>query len=44
MKTPTKTTIEVQGIAVTILSERSEDFISLTDMVKAKEGDFFISD
>jgi hypothetical protein len=39
-----KTTIEVRGTAITVLSEKSEDFISLTDMLKAKDGDFFISD
>ena len=39
-----KLTIEVQGTAVTILSESDSDFISLTDMLKAKDGDFFISD
>lgn len=44
MTKTTKATIEVQGISIAILSERNEDFISLTDMLKAKEGDFFISD
>jgi hypothetical protein len=39
-----KSTINVQGTAITILSQREEDFISLTDMLKAKDGDFFISD
>lgn len=39
-----KSTINVQGTAVTILSQREDDFISLTDMLKAKDGDFFISD
>ena len=39
-----KTIIEVQGIAVTVLTAKNEDFISLTDMLKAKDGDFFISD
>ena len=39
-----KSTINVQGIAITILSQKDEDFISLTDMLKAKDGDFFISD
>ena len=28
----------------TIISMGNEDYISLTDMLKAKEGDFFISD
>ena len=39
-----KSTIEVQGTAITIVSQRDEDYISLTDMLKAKDGDFFISD
>jgi len=39
-----KATIEVQGTAITILSQRDEDYISLTDMLKAKDGDFFIAD
>lgn len=39
-----KSTINVRGIAITILSQKDEDFISLTDMLKAKDGDFFISD
>ena len=39
-----KTTINVQGTAITILSQRDDDFISLTDMLKAKDGDFFIAD
>lgn len=44
MSKPRKSTIEVQGTAVTILTTKDEDFISLTDMLKAKDGDFFISD
>lgn len=36
--------ITVQGTPVTVVSARDEDFISLTDMLKAKEGDFFIAD
>ena len=44
MNKPRKSTIEVQGTAITILTTRDEDFISLTDMLKAKDGDFFISD
>jgi len=39
-----KSTIEVQGTAITILSQQDGDYISLTDMLKAKDGDFFISD
>lgn len=37
-------TIDVQGTAITIFSQNKMDFISLTDMLKAKDGDFFISD
>ncbi len=36
--------IEVQGSEITIISVNNEDYISLTDMLKAKDGDFFISD
>jgi hypothetical protein len=39
-----KNTIEVKGNTITILNELSGDFISLTDMLKSKDGDFFISD
>ncbi|MBX2978208.1 MAG: KilA-N domain-containing protein [Flavobacteriales bacterium] len=44
MSKTTKATIEVQGIPIAVLTERNEDFISLTDMLKAKDGDFFVSD
>ena len=33
-----KSTISVQGTAITILSQKEEDYISLTDMVKHFEG------
>ena len=36
--------IEVRGTRVSVRSIHGEDFISLTDMLKAKDGDFFISD
>jgi hypothetical protein len=39
-----KTTIEVQGTPVTVAMYPQGDYISLTDMLKAKDGDFFISD
>ena len=39
-----KKTIEVKGSTITILNEEVGDFISLTDMLKSKDGDFFISD
>ncbi len=37
-------TIDVIGNAVTVYKQGDMDFISLTDMLKAKDGDFFISD
>jgi len=36
--------ITVQGTAITIISTKDDDYISLTDILKAKDGDFFISD
>jgi hypothetical protein len=36
--------IDVKGTVITVYSENDMDFISLTDMLKAKDGDFFISD
>ena len=36
--------VNVQGTEITILNENAGEFISLTDMLKAKDGDFFISD
>ncbi len=39
-----KSIIEVQGTSITVLSIQDGDFISLTDMLKAKDGDFFVSD
>ncbi len=36
--------ITVKGTSITILKESLGDYISLTDMLKAKDGDFFISD
>ena len=44
MSKPRKATIEVQGTEITVLSREEGDYISLTDMLKAKDGDFFISD
>src|ERR1035437_8312021 len=44
MKKTKSTTIEVHGTSVTILSSKDGDFISLTDMLQAKDGEFFISD
>jgi hypothetical protein len=39
-----KSSIKVMGIEISILNQKNEDFISLTDMLEAKDGDFFISD
>jgi hypothetical protein len=36
--------INVKGSELTIASRHGQDYISLTDMLKAKEGDFFIGD
>ena len=36
--------INVEGKEITIISENENEFISLTDMLKAKDGDFFIAD
>ena len=36
--------IIVQGQEITVLNVNDSDYISLTDMIKAKDGDFFISD
>ena len=39
-----KNSINVLGIELSIIKDKENDFISLTDMLKAKDGDFFISD
>jgi len=39
-----KSKINVQGTEIQIISNQNDDYISLTDMLKAKDGDFFISD
>jgi hypothetical protein len=36
--------IDVKGTSITVFSDKDMDFISLTDMLKAKDGDFFVSD
>lgn len=36
--------IKVTDIDITIIKEGGKDYISLTDMLKAKDGDFFITD
>lgn len=39
-----KSTIIVKETEVTIIHQNDRDYISLTDMLKAKDGDFFITD
>ena len=36
--------IEVEGREITIINDQEQEYISLTDVLKAKDGDFFISD
>lgn len=36
--------IQVEGKEITIILDNEQEYISLTDMLKAKDGDFFISD
>lgn len=38
------TKVIVDNTEITILKVQDKDYISLTDMIKAKDGDFFISD
>ena len=44
MKKAKSSKIEVQGTAIAVLSGKDGDYISLTDMLRAKDGDFFIAD
>lgn len=45
MKTDKKNReIQVLETAISVVSVNDQDYISLTDMLKAKDGDFFISD
>ncbi len=43
-KKPTNATINVKGTEITVIRRDNEDYISLTDMLKARDGEFFISD
>ncbi len=36
--------IDVKGTRVAVVTSEDGDYISLTDMLRAKDGDFFISD
>lgn len=38
MSKPAKTTIKVRGTAITILSGKTDDFISLTDIARQKDA------
>jgi len=39
-----KQKIEVKGIEISVIIKENQDYISLTDMLRAKDGEFFISD
>ncbi len=41
---PKNKSINVKGTEITIINSGDKEFISLTDMLKAKDGEFFISD
>ena len=41
MSKPKKSVIEVQGVAITILSQKSDDYICLTDIARFKSADRF---
>ena len=36
--------IVVIGTKISVITKGNQDYISLTDMLEAKDGDFFISD
>jgi len=36
--------LDVNGTQITVLTIEDKDYISLTNMLKAKDGEFFISD
>lgn len=36
--------IKVQDTEVTVVKINNEDYFCLTDMIKAKDGDFFVTD
>jgi hypothetical protein len=39
-----KKELNVNGLTISIIETELDDYISLTDMLKAKDGDFFIAD
>ena len=36
--------IKVLDAEITVINVRGEDYICITDMLKAKDGDFFVTD
>lgn len=44
MKKDKLMSVHVKGTAVSVISGKNGDYISLTDMIRAKDGEFFISD
>ena len=43
-KKATNATINVRGTEVAVVQREGQDYISLTDMLKAKDGDFELSE
>ena len=43
-KSAKTSTLDIQGTSVAVVTSPQGDYISLTDMLRAKDGDFFISD
>ena len=43
-RTTKTSTLDIQGTSVAVVTSPQGDYISLTDMLHAKDGDFFISD
>ena len=39
-----KKTLIVQDTPITVIKRGAEDYICLTDMLQAKDGDFFVTD
>jgi hypothetical protein len=44
MSKSTKRVMEVKGAPISVITEAGQDYISLTDMLRAKDGEFFIAD
>lgn len=43
-KTTKTSTLDIRGTSVAVVTSPQGDYISLTDMLRAKDGDFFIAD